>query len=1077
MAEPLHDEFVLGLDLGTNSLGWSIIGLVDGEPARLVRAGVRVFDAGMDDSKGPGREESRNKTRRDARSHRRQLWRHQRRMLKLARILQRLELLPAGDLSQPEARQDYFNRLDAAILQSPWFSAKEKSGAYPAPRQVLPYILRAGALDEPIEPHFFGRALYHLAQRRGFLSNRKQAAKKDDDEGKVKEGIAEIRRAMQEKQARTLGDYFSRLSPFDERIRRRWTARDMYETEFNAIWTAQAALHPALLTPKAKKEIRQAIFFQRPLWFDRKTIGQCELEPSQHRAPAYSLLAQRFRLLQKVNDLQIELPGELPRFLTVQERGKLADILELQGDLSFHKGRKIDGRTVPSVRDLLGLSKAATFNLQRGGEERIPGNRTTSQFYRVFGEPWMEMSAVEHEKAIMDVHSVQKTETLKRRALEYWKLEGDAAEKFCKLTLEPDYVSYSRKAIQNLLPLLEQGIPLATARMQAYPESFASGEPQALLPPVEKALAEIRNPAVTRSLTELRKVTNTIVRQFGKPTQIHVELARDLKKSKKQREAAAENNRRNEKARLEAAAKIIKEAGIQEPRPDDKRKFLLAEECHWQCPYTGKSISMSALFGPEPQFDIEHIIPFSLSMDNSFFNLTLCYVPENRSVKGNRTPHQVYSSDEAKYEQMLMRVRNFAGERTTVAAKLKRFMLNNEELEVFLEDFRNRQLNDTAYATRLAKRYLGLLYGGEIDQQNRRRVFARSGRATSDFRALWKLNGILNDGPSNGGGRLEKMRTDHRHHAVDAVVIGLANDSMIQRLSRAAQVAPELHRRLFGPLEGPWPNFVATVREEIGRINASHRPNRKVSGALHEETLYSRALPLPGGSPGQKPAPRVRKPLERITKSEVDDIADVTVRAMVQKKLADLGGDPKKFSVPGNLPFFKTADGREIPIKSVRVIKKTPTFPLGAGRRQRFVTSESNHHLEIFAELDEFGEEVEWVGAVVSLAEAYRRKKAYLPIVQKNFGPKRQFKFSISPGEVVECAGKAGDRELFVMRMTSQLSSGQLNIGFAPINDARKAREMQKARTWLWANPDTFRRRHPRKVALNPLGELSTAND
>ena len=1077
MPELNHNEFVLGLDLGTNSLGWSIIGLIDGEPARLVRAGVRVFDAGMDDSKGPGREESRNKTRRDARTHRRQLWRHQRRMLKLARILQRFELLPAGDLSQPETRQDYFNRLDSSILQSPWFSEKEKSGVYPAPRQVLPYILRAAALDEPIEPHFFGRALYHLAQRRGFLSNRKQTAKKDDDEGKVKEGIAEIRKAMLEKQARTLGDYFSRLSPHDERIRRHWTARDMYQTEFAAIWAAQAAHHPKLLTTEAKKEIERAIFFQRPLWFDPNTIGQCELEPGQRRAPACSLAAQRFRLLQKVNDLQIELPGELPRFLTAEERGKLADALELQGDISFLKGRKVSGRSIPSVRDLLGLPKGVTFNLQRGGEEKIPGNRTTSQFDAVFGERWQEMSAAEHDKAIMDIQSVQKPETLKRRALDYWKLEGEAAENFCKISLEPDYASYSRKAILKLLPLLEQGIPLATACLQAYPESFESGEPEELLPPVEKALAEIRNPAVTRSLSELRKVTNAIVREYGKPTQINIELARDLKKSKKQREATAENNRRNEKARAEAASRIFKESGIKEPKPEDIRKFLLAVECGWHCPYTDKGISMSVLFGPEAQFDIEHIIPFSVSMDNSFMNLTLCHIAENRDVKGNRTPHQSYSGDPAKYEQILQRVKNFTGEHNTVAAKLKRFMLNDEELEVYLEDFRNRQLNDTAYATRLAKRYLGLLYGGEIDKQGRRRVFARSGRATSDFRALWKLNGILNDGPTNGGGRMEKTRTDHRHHAVDAVVIGLASDSMIQRLSRAAQMAPELHRRLFGPLEGPWPNFVPSVREEIAHITASHRPNRKVSGALHEETIYSRGLPVPSASHGEKPAPRVRKPLERITKPEVEDIADPVVREMVQKKLAELGGDPKKFSAPENLPYFETADGRRIPIKSVRVIKRTPTFSLGAGRRQRFVTSESNHHLEIFAELDEFGEEVEWDGAVVPLAEAYRRKKAHLPIIQRNFGPKRLFKFSISPGEIVECDGKAGNRELFVMRKASQLSSGQLQIGFAPINDARKAREMQIARTWLWANPDTLRRRHPRKVAMNPLGELSAAND
>ena len=97
------------------------------------------------------------------------------------------------------------------------------------------------------------------------------------------------------------------------------------------------------------------------------------------------------------------------------------------------------------------------------------------------------------------------------------------------------------------------------------------------------------------------------------------------------------------------------------------RKFLLAEECHWQCPYTGKSISMAALFGPEPQFDIEHIIPFSISMDNSFMNLTLCDVAENRSVKGNRTPYQSYSGDRRKVRTDPQRVKNFAGERSTVS--------------------------------------------------------------------------------------------------------------------------------------------------------------------------------------------------------------------------------------------------------------------------------------------------------------------------------------------------------------------------------------------------------------------------
>src|SRR5208337_1407391 len=378
-----------------------------------------------------------------------------------------------------------------------------------------------------------------------------------------------------------------------------------------------------------------------------------------------------------------------------------------------------------------------------------------------------------------------------------------------------------------------------------------------------------------------------------------------------------------------------------------------------------------------------------------------------------------YSGDDAEYEKMKNRVKNFTGERSTVAAKLKRFTVDDDELEVFLEEFSNRQLNDTAYATRLAKKYLGVLYGGEVDNQNRRRVFARSGRATSDFRALWKLNGILNDGPTTGGGQAEKTRSDHRHHAVDAVVIGLANDSMIQRLSRAAQMAPQLHRRLFGPLEGPWPNFVDTIRAEIGRIIVSHRPNRKVSGALHEEKLYSKPMPLLDSPKGQTKAARIRTRLKDITKTGLNDIADPRVRDMVQKKLDQLGGDPRKFSVEGNLPFFKTADGREIPIKSVRVVKKGRPFSVGEGERQRNVMSESNHHLEIFAELDEHGEEVEWDGVVVPLAEAYKRLRTKVPVVQRDFGAHRQFKFSLSAGDVIECDAEPDGRRLLVVRAMS----------------------------------------------------------
>jgi CRISPR-associated endonuclease Csn1 len=1069
MAEQPCGEFVLGIDLGTNSVGWAMIGLVEGEPARLLRAGVRVFDAGMEGDIESGQEQSKNLKRREARSHRRQLWRRARRLAKTFNLLRRFGLLPSGDASTPERRQDLINKLDQDIRASDWFKTKASSGVYPAPEQTLPYILRAAALDEPLEPCHLGRALYHLAQRRGFLSNRLKPVKKEDDEGAVKKGISELRKAMEEAHARTLGEHLAHVFPTERRIRGRWTARSMYEEEFEKIWAAQAPHHPTLLNDDRKRQMTQALFYQRPLWFDPETIGQCELEPGERRAPAYLLAAQRFRLLQKVNDLQIEEPGRTPRYLTPEERAKLSDALELQGDLSFHKDRKINGRTLPSVRTLLGLPKNVSFNLQRGGEEKIPGNRTTSSFHAVFGERWLEMSAEEHNQAILDILSIQKQEALKRRASAHWKLDEAAAGRFCGISLEPDYMSLSRKAIENLLPLLEQGIPLQTVRMQIYPESFEAGDAQPLLPPVQRALPEIRNPAVMRSLTELRKVANGLVQRYGKPTYIRVELARELKRSKKQRAALSQINRRNEKARAKAADQIVKvDVGIKEPKPEDKRKYLLAEECHWQCPYTGKTISMQSLFGPEPQFDIEHIIPFSRSMDNSFPNLTLCHVPENRSVKGNKTPHEAYSGDPERYQAILDRVKKFTGERAMVSAKLKRFMMSEDELEAFLSDFRKRQLNDTAYAARLATRYVSLLYGGLADAEHHQRVFAPSGQTTAYFRNLWKLNSILNDGPSTDGGRVEKSRGDHRHHAVDAVVIALTDAGMVKKLSDAAQRAPSAGRKRFAALEGPWPNFVNTVREAIDGIVVSHRVSKKVSGALHEETIYS--------SPRADGSVHLRKPLAALSKNEVEEIADDGVKALVLSKLG--GGDPKKaFASEENLPCFETSDGRRIPIKRVRIRKAVPTVPLGAGRTARHVTSESNHHLEIFAELDEQGNEVEWDGVVVSMAEAFWGKKQHLPVVQRDRGPHRQFKYSLSPGEMVRCGCGPLAGKLMVARAISQYTSGQIIVDLVSPTEARIKKEVVQSGGWLRIVPNTLRKWSAQKVVVSPLGEVTEAHD
>ena len=480
-------------------------------------------------------------------------------------------------MSSPEERQDYLNSLDNLILESPWFREKSSNGAFAEPRQVMPYILRAAALDEPLEPYFLGRAFYHLAQRRGFLSNRTETSatsNEKEEEGKVKSGITELQKSLEISRARTLGEYFARQNPHGQRIRQRWTSRAMYEQEFDAIWESQARFHPQLLTSERKKALRMALFFQRPLKVQKYLIGECELESGERRAGRYLLLSQRFRLLQRVNDLRIQAGDGSERRLTVDERNKLLEALELGGDQTF-----------PAIRKLLGLNRTTHFNLEEGGETRLPGNRTASQMFLVFGNRWFGMSAAEKDIVVEYLHGFQRADKLRAAALRKFGLDEAAAEQFASLKLEPDYFGLSRRAMGKLLPSLEEGASYADAQFNAYGER-EEHQLFDFLPPVER-WREIRNPGVTRGLTELRKVVNAIVRQYGKPMEIRIELARDLRQTKAQREKTWKKNRENQRGRERAAKKILEEVGLAQPSNDDIRKVLLAEECNSDVPLHG----------------------------------------------------------------------------------------------------------------------------------------------------------------------------------------------------------------------------------------------------------------------------------------------------------------------------------------------------------------------------------------------------------------------------------------------------------------------------------------------------------
>jgi len=1047
MSEKISGEYILGLDIGASSIGWAILGAPKGKPANLIRLGARVFDAGMEEGDfAAGKENSRNAARRQARQARRLLSRRVRRQRKVFNLLVKAGLLPAGDPAE------VIPALDAAlrakfIRPMPKYSPERRQA-----EQVLPYRLRALALTQKLEPFELGRAIYHLGQRRGFLSNRKAPPKKDEKLGEVKEHIHKLEKQMKDAGAETLGQYLAGLDSETERIRRRWTSRAMYLAEFAKIWAAQAIHHPGILNQELGKRLHRAIFHQRPLKSQAGLIGTCEFERGRKRAPWGLTLAQRFRLLQQVVNARIVAPHGADRYLTADERDALLRVLEREGDLSFSKARK-----------LLNLPRGHGFNWESGGEERFLGNRTNAKLAGIFGDRWWAFTDAERDQIVEDVLSIHKDDALTRRGQRRWGLDAEAAANLGQTALEDGYCGLSRQALAKLVPMLQDGVPYSMAAKEVYGERHT--EPLDSLPPPAPTYPHIRNPMVLRVLAELRKVVNAIVKQHGKPAAIRVELARDMRRSKKQRTESWKKMRQNERDRKKAAEKIAQETRVQEPGRADVEKVLLAEECNWQCPYTGKSISMSSLLGPSPEFDVEHIIPFSRCLEDSFVNKTLCEVKENRDHKRNRTPYEAYGASPDRWHDVLERVKRFKG--SAAEGKLRRFQQQTIE---GIDEFTDRQLTDTRYATRQATQYLALLYGGLYEKDGRRFIQAGKGGVTAYLRNQWQLNTILGDGGT-------KTRDDHRHHAVDAVAIALTDAGTVKMLSDAAVRAAQKGTRWWRErIEDPWQGFLEDMRQAVEGMVVSHRISRKVNGPMHEETNYG---PSRERDPQGKPVFfSVRKTLDALTASDLENIADERVREIVKAKVDALGGDPKKaFASAENHPCIQTKHGRRIPIHAVRIRKSEAMIGVGQGPRQRYVASGSNHHVEIFEVKDKKGS-TRWKGRVVSRYEAMRRLATRRPVVDRTPPEGGRFIFSLTSGEIVQLAGDQGRQELYRVRTVSLSKSARIEIDLARLTDARLKNDIIKSDDWLRITSlDKLAASSCRKVIVTPLGEIRYAND
>ena len=991
---------ILGLDLGTNSIGWA---LIDDVQNKILGIGSRIFPMGVENlGEGEGREMSKNAGRTGARGVRRQFFRRRLRKKILLKALSDNKMCPmlASDFEDWKKTKEFPSEKLAN-----WFA-------------LNPYELRQKALSEKLALEEIGRIFYHLIQRRGFLSNSRKGGTDDGAifKGNAKEGKIGITETQNSIQDKTLGSYLFEIYPKEnqpfqdglERIRNRYTTRKMYVEEFELIWNKQSQfysnLNEDLKTLFGGRKLDGykedgILFHQRPLRSQKHLVGNCSFEPAKTKCPISAIPFEQFRIWQWVNT--VEYNGKK---ISQEEKEKIVEFLYVNEKPEFKKIRKAIGR------------ESAEFKFNYKDEDKIVGSHTISNLSskKYFGKKWFEFSEKQQEDIWHVLYFFDSKSNLKEYAIKNWNFSEEQAIAISKFNVKDGYSSLSRKAISNILPFLQIGLTYDVAvvlggiknafgsdwqklsddkrnffndnvyeivrsktkggfidiikdilrndynisdnqlrKLYHHSATIDVSELLEKLPlnaAADKEIQAIRNPIVITALFELRKLVNELIDEHGKIDEIKVEMARDLKTSKSERYKIRRNQQRLERENDRVKEEVLKYTNLSH---DNILKFKLWEECKRTCPYTGLSIPINELF--TNKWQIEHIHPWSKSLNDSFSNKTLCLGTENIK-KGNKTPFEFYGGDEANWagiKERALKLFSDTKDYPNAYQKFKRFVQVK-----FDDDFTSRQLNDTRYISKEAKNYLSKVC---------KNVMVSPGQATSNLRQKWGLNHILNDENA-------KTREDHRHHAVDALVMACTKLSYVQELSKWNRYNRTYDLKQF-PL--PWETFNYDAERAVDKILISHK---KVSnditirthitekdgikhknvgvaarGQLHKETVFGKR-----NFNGEE-AYHVRKSIESLeTAKQIDKVVDEATRMLILKRIDVLGGFVKD-KAPGNTyfivdengikqpqVFLPNKNGAPVPILKVRVKENIGGAEKLKENVNQWVNPRNNHHVLIY---------------------------------------------------------------------------------------------------------------------------------
>lgn len=839
---------ILGLDLGTNSIGWALVDAENNEPNRIIAMGSRIIPLSSDDRDEflKGNAISKNQKRTLARTIRKGYNRKQIRKKELRLLLTKLDMFPNEQLIKLHEGNLWQLRSDAAN--------EEKN----------------------ITRMELGRVLLHLNQKRGYKSARSEANMDKKDTDYVKEVKKRFEILLQER--KTIGQYISdkinyaRTNNLYFRKKDLVFPREAYLEEFEAIIEVQKKKHP-LLTDEIINTLRnEIIFYQRPLKSQKGLVSLCEFESFEVEikkndklvkklvgprvAPRSSPLNQLCKIWETINNISLKVKnpqdskykwGEyIP---TLEQKQLIAEHLFNNVNLSFEQLIKIlelhkenvyvnkqilkglqGNTTIAELKKFLDTkSPLLKFELNR-----IPRKYQAYLFDKKTGEITQELDAFIIEDSFENqplyklwhtIYSIKDTDECKRALIKNFNLTEGLAENLSKIDFNKSgYSNKSHKSIRKILPYLMLGYNYSDSCGLAgynHANNLTKEENNKRILKDKLDLIPkngLRQPIVEKILNQMINMVNGIIDTYGPPNEIRVELARELKQSKDERNEAFSSNISNNKLNAEIS-KRLQELGL----PATKRfiqkykyifpvrdKKINESKAICQCIYCGENFNLSeALSGDN--FDVDHIIPKSLLFDDSQLNKVLVHRKCNKDKTNTTAYDYLATKGEVELNNYIRRVDEWYKSNVISYGKMLRLKVSYKEYterkkqkketesdKRLWENFIDRSLRETAYISKKAKSLL---------MEICRDVYTTEGGVTSKLRQLWGWDDVLmnlqiekyralgqtewKEWTSEHGSKKHKKeiiskwekRDDHRHHAIDALVVACTQQGFIQRIN------------------------------------------------------------------------------------------------------------------------------------------------------------------------------------------------------------------------------------------------------------------------------------------------------